>query len=117
MTRRIGETGDSLIEILVALAIISMSLVVLIAALSTATFGVRTASQLTTATNLAAAQLETIKGVAYDPSGNYSLVAAPISYTVAIDAGEISAGLQQVTVTVSYAGEPLVTVSNYKVDR
>jgi type II secretory pathway pseudopilin PulG len=126
--RRIVETGDSLLEVLVALAIISMSLVVLIAALSTASFGVRTASQLTTATNLAAAQLETIKGASYStgtaaylaiPAGGYA-ISQTISYW---DGAQFTTdpaadkGMQWITVTISYQGETLVMVSNYKVDR
>jgi len=110
------QAGDSLIELLAALAIISMGLVVLIAALSTASFGVRTSNRLTTATNLAANQLEAIKAAPYDAAGAYPLVGASPGYTVTISSQVIAGGLQQVTVTVTYDGGA-VTVSNYKVDR
>ncbi len=110
------EAGDSLIEILAAVAIISTALVVLIAALSTGAFGVRNAGWLTTATNLAANQLETIKAAPYDPTGAYPLVSASPGYTVTISSQVIITGLQQVTVTVAYEGGAFV-VSNYKVER
>ena len=114
-----GETGASLVEILVAVAIVSLSLVVLIAALSTAAFAVRTSHRLTTATNLATAQLESVKADAYADvaAGAHTAVSAPSGYTVAVGCSEVVTGLLQVTVTVSYQGETLVAVSNYKVDR
>lgn len=111
-----GEAGDSLVEILVAVAIIGMSLVVLVAALSTGAVGVRTSSRLTTAANLAASQLENIKGAPYDAAGAYPLVSALPGYTVTVSSSVIVTGLQQVTVTVSHQGGEL-EVSNYKVDR
>ena len=113
------ESGVSLVELLVALAIMASTLVTLVAALSTAAFGVRASNRLTTATNLAASQLESIKADGYSDvvSGDYSRVAAPPDYTIAVSRSEISAGLLQVTVTVSYQGETRVVVSNYKVDR
>jgi type II secretory pathway pseudopilin PulG len=114
--RRGGEAGASLVEILVAVGIISTALVILVAALSTGAFAVRNADQLTTATNLATSQLESIKAEPYDPAGAYDLVDRPSGYTIAIDSNQIITGLQQVTVTVSF-DVGAVTVSNYKVSR
>jgi type II secretory pathway pseudopilin PulG len=112
-----GETGASLLEILVALAIVATTLTIFVTALSTGAFGVRSADWLTTATNLAASQLESIKGAAYDAAGAYDLVAIPPPYAVAVGSNEIITGLQQITVTVSHRGKALVVISNYKVDR
>ena len=114
--RACKESGDSLVEVLVAVAIISAALVILVASLSTGAFGVRTANRLTTATNLTSAQLESVKGAPYDAAGAYPLVSAPPGYTVTVSTDVITTGLQIVTVTVSYEGGDL-TVSNYKVDR
>jgi type II secretory pathway pseudopilin PulG len=111
-----SEAGDSLVEVLVAVSIISMALVILVASLSTGAFGVRVSSQLTTATNLTTAQLETIKGAPYDPAGAYPLVSVPPGYTVVVNTEVLTTGLQVVTVTVSYEGGDL-SVSNYKIDR
>lgn len=114
-----GEAGDSLVEILVAVGIISTSLVILAAALSTGVLGVRTSNRLTTATNLAASQLESIKADDYADvvAGSYSTVSAPPGYAVGVNRSEILTGMLQVTVTVSFQGEILLVVSNYKVDR
>ncbi|HEC33675.1 MAG TPA: type II secretion system protein [Chloroflexi bacterium] len=111
------EAGASLVEILVAVAIVGIALVVLVAALSTGAFAVRSSSRLTTATNLTASQLESIKAAAYDAVGAYPLVAAPPGYAVVVSTDVITTGLQQVTVTVSYQGETLVVMGGYKVDR
>lgn len=123
-----GEAGTSLVEILVAVAIISMSLVILIATLSTAAFAVRTSNRLTNATNLASAQLESIKATEYItgtvsypaiPAGAY-VIGQEISYWDGASFTSVpgtDSGMQWITVTVSYEGEALVVVSNYKVDR
>jgi Tfp pilus assembly protein PilV len=118
VTRQIKnpESGASLVEILVAVAIISSALTIFVAALSTGAFAVRTSNRLTTATNLASVQLETIKAAPYNPAG-YAAMSAPSNYAINISSSVIITGLQQVTVTVSYQGDSLVTVGNYKVNR
>ena len=112
------QSGASLVEILVGVATIASALVILVAALSTGAFAVQSSNRLTTATNLAATQLESIKADNYEDvvAGNYSPVAAPSGYTVSVITDTIATGLLQVTVTVSYEGGEL-TVSNYKVHR
>jgi Tfp pilus assembly protein PilV len=111
------QSGASLVEILVAVGIIASALVIFIAALSTAAFAVRASNQLTTANNLAASQLESIKAAAYvTGTASYPGIAAPPGYSVSNVVTELGAGLQQVTVTVSYTGGS-VAVSNYKVNR
>ena len=111
------EAGSSLVEILVAVAIIALTLTVLITALSTGALAVRNANRLTTANNLSASQLEVVKGADYDPGGGYDIIPAPEGYSVLTSADVITTGLQQVTVTVSYEGETLMIISNHKVDR
>lgn len=110
------EAGDSLVEILVAVGIITVALTALIAALSTGMLGVRTANRVTVANTLAVNQLEAIKAAPYDPAGAYPLVSAPAGYTITLASRTLAAGLQQVTVTVSYEGGAVV-IGNYKVDR
>jgi type II secretory pathway pseudopilin PulG len=122
------QRGDSLVEILVAVGIVSVSLVVLIAALSTGAFGVRTSNRLTTATNLASAQLESIKAADYVtgtigypeiPAGAYN-IDQEISYWDGASFAPstlLDSGMQWITVTVSLDGDALVTIGNYKVNR
>ncbi|HEY90164.1 MAG TPA: hypothetical protein G4N98_10650 [Thermoflexia bacterium] len=112
------ETGDSLIELLAAVAIISIALTTFIVALSTGALGVRHSNRLTTANNLALSQLETVKGLEYDNTGTtYAAISAPANYGVLLSTQVISPGLQQLTVTITYAADPLVTLSDYKVER
>jgi competence protein ComGC len=119
---RKSESGAGLVEILVAIAIIALALVVFIAGLSTGSFAVHASNGVTTANNLAATQLESIKAQAYvvPPScgaiGTYAKIAEPPGYAITVATCEPSPKLEQVTVTVSYAGGSVV-VSNYKVSR
>jgi len=127
-TQNRGEAGDSLVEILVAVAIIATALTVLILSLSTGALGVHTVNQLTTATNLATAQLESIKAAEY-VTGTAGYPAIPAdTYTISQDISYwdgssftpvpgVDSGMQWVTVTVSYGGDALVVISNYKVNR
>jgi prepilin-type N-terminal cleavage/methylation domain-containing protein len=112
-----GERGDSLIELLIAISIISLALVVFITSLSTGAMGVGHNTRRTTATNLAASQLETIKASTYITSGTYATIASPAGYTILLDTTVLSSSLQQVTATVLYGGEILVSISNYKANR
>lgn len=114
---RPSEVGASLVEILVAVGIISLALAILVGALAVGALGVQSAHRLTTAANLAADQIEVIKHAAYDPAGAYPTIGAPPGYSVAVAVTEIDTGLQQITVTVSFQGETLTVVGNYKVDR
>ena len=112
------EGGASLVEILVSVAIMSVAATVLVAALSTGAFAVRTSNRLTTATNLASSQLESIKAAAYGDvvaGAVASVAAAP--YASGIATRTLGTGLLEVTVSVSYEGETLVVISDYKVDR
>ena len=112
--RQAAQSGATLIEVLVALGILASAIVILITGLATGSFAVRSTDTLTTASNLAASQLESIKAQPYGAS--YPTVAAPLGYTLSITQSLVFTGLQQITVTVSFNGGSF-TVSNYKVQR
>ncbi len=115
-----GETGQSLVEELVAVAIVSLGLVILIAALSTGSMGVRTTNDRVTAENLARSQLELIKDTAYSPDPTAYPTVTPVQgYAVTVEVEVPYIGLQVVTVTVSLSGsgEDLLQLEGYKVDR
>ncbi|MBU0704950.1 MAG: hypothetical protein KKC18_13910, partial [Chloroflexi bacterium] len=77
------QSGASLVEILVAVAIVASALAILVAALSTGAFAVRTSNRLTTATNLVATQLESIKAEDYvTGTVSYPTIPAPQGYVV-----------------------------------
>jgi Tfp pilus assembly protein PilV len=114
VSERDAQAGATLIEVLVALGILASAIVILIVGLSTGLFAVRSTDTLTTAGNLAAVQLESIKAQPYGAA--YTQVAEPPGYTVSIAAQVMATGLQHITVTVSFNGGSF-TVSNYKVNR
>ncbi len=127
-----GETGQSLVEVLVAVAIVGLALVIIIAGLSTGSMGVRTASDRVTAENLARSQLELIKDAAYSPDPTVSPyptvfplpgypVTVEIEYWIAPSGPFTSTvrddGLQKVAVGISGVAGALVQLEGYKVDR
>ena len=116
-----GQEGVGLVETLVAVAILGVTLVVLLTAISTGSIGVATTEERVTAENLARSQLEHTKSQAYQAApASYPTVTVPAGYAVSAEATAISGGdssIQQITVTVSRDGDTLMTVEDYKVDR
>ncbi|HEY4722163.1 MAG TPA: hypothetical protein VII92_09975 [Anaerolineae bacterium] len=110
-----AQAGATLIEVLVALGILASAIVILVTGLATGSLAVRSTDTLTTASNLAAVQLESIKAQQYVTT-TYTKVAEPSGYTISITQNLVDTGLQQITVTVSFNGGSFA-VSNYKVDR
>jgi hypothetical protein len=127
-----GEGGQSLVEELVAVALVSLGLVILIAALSTGSMGVRTTNDRVMAENLAHSQLELIKDAAYSPDPTvvpYPTVAPLPGYNVTVVVeywiapnGPFTStvrddGLQKLTASVSGSKGTLMQLEGYKVDR
>ncbi|MCH8919194.1 MAG: hypothetical protein IIA23_00600 [Chloroflexi bacterium] len=123
LTRRMldGQEGVGLVEVLVAVAILGVTLVALLTAISTGSLGVATTEERVTAENLARSQLEYTKSQAFLPApASYATVTPPTGYTVSADAVSIPEGasaIQKITVTITRNGETLLTVEDYKVDR
>lgn len=137
------ERGDSLIEVLVALAIVAIVITTFLAALSTGAFGVATVHERVTAENLARAQLEYIKNYTYtvgaivdDPNpdeNDYPIIEHPEEYPISMDISywdsseekftsllsvdDICCGMQWITITVSHGGEPVFRAIDYKLSR
>lgn len=127
-----NDLGFSLVEQLVALAIMSTAIVVLLAGLMTAARGISLFADRVTAQSLARSQLEMIKDSPYiaDPTANpYPAVSAPAAYTLTTSveywdsASETfrsavqNDGMQRITVEVNRAGNQILSVEDYKVDR
>ncbi|MDZ7843610.1 MAG: prepilin-type N-terminal cleavage/methylation domain-containing protein [Anaerolineales bacterium] len=126
------EGGFTLVEELVAVAVIGLGLVILVSMITTGVIGVRTVNNLVIAETLARSQSELIKNAPYqaDPdSSPYPSVSPMPNYTVLVEilywnenSGSFTQtqrndGLQKINVTVSSAGEDLAQISSYKVDR
>jgi Tfp pilus assembly protein PilV len=116
-----GQAGVGLVETLIAVAILSVTLVALLAAISTGSRGVAITEERVTAENLARSQMEYAKSEPYlTAPASYATVTPPAGYTVSAEATSIPGGdsfIQKITVTVARDGVTLLTVEDYKVDR
>ena len=129
-----GESGVTLIETLVALAVLGLIAVVFLSGLATAARATLIADEQATAESLARSEIEYVKSQDYinyaepDP-GEYELITSPASYSLEITAEPINPdtgqplsageddGIQRITVTVNRGSKLLLTVEGYKVDR
>ena len=115
------ERGESLVEILMSVAIMSIVLGGFLAGLSTGALGVSVVRERVTAENIARLQLEYVKETGFIADADH-YVPTGISdshpgYTAAISATTIDTGLQLITVTVFHNGETLFTIANYKANQ
>jgi type II secretory pathway pseudopilin PulG len=118
-----GEKGVSLVEQLVALALIGVLLVTLLYALSGGTLAVGMVDDQVLAGNLATSALEAVKdsrfvtvtmlvSPAYTPT-----LAMPAGYTVTVAASPVVTGLQWVTATVAHNGRLVLQLADFKANR
>lgn len=119
---RLGdERGISLVESLVAVAILGFALVVFLSALSTGSMAVGTVNEQVTAQNLARSQLESTESQDYlTAPANYDTITSPAGFTVSAEASSIpGAGddIQKITITVYRDGQAILVVEDYKVNR
>jgi Tfp pilus assembly protein PilV len=116
-----NQEGVGLVEVLVAVAIVGMTVVALLAALSTGSIGVATTDEQVTAANLARSQLEYTRSQPYlQAPAAYATVTPPAGYALSAEAAYIpnaDTSIQKITVAVTRNGETLVTVEDFKVDR
>ncbi|TAK62063.1 MAG: hypothetical protein EPO22_07800 [Dehalococcoidia bacterium] len=116
-----SERGVTLVEALVAVAILASALVVFLGGLSTGSLATAQSDRLSTAHELARSQLEATKAAAYNPPPyTYPSVAAPATYGVSAAASSISgadANIELITVQVTKGGATVFTLEGYKVNR
>ncbi len=113
-----GQRGSSLLETLIAVAIMGTTVVAFLSALSTASMSVGTVSELETARNLAVSQLEQVRAAAF--TGSYSSITPPSGYSIGLVVLPVSGGdsnIQLIRTTVSVGGEAVVYVEDIKVNR
>jgi type II secretory pathway pseudopilin PulG len=120
------ESGVTLLETVVALAILGTIAVTFLSGLVTSSKAAFTADERATAESLAQNQMEWAQSVNYtDNATQYSSAPIPtgkdyINYSANITAAPLDTpddGIQKITVTVRRSGEPVFTLEGYKVDR
>lgn len=124
------ERGGSLVEALVASALLGVALVVLMGTLSTMTLASRQAEQVAIGQATVRAQAARIKAAPYQAGGDYSAyyetMPAGLSRTVTTSwwdgsspwtATSNGSGLQRITVSISYAGSTVSRIELVKADR
>lgn len=113
--------GASLVELLVAVAIVGTALIVFMTALSSGSLSTGELSREAEAQRLAQRQLERVKNAVYDATGaTYSMVPAPSGFSIAMDVDSsvyADNNIQKISVTVSKDAQPVIVVEDYKVNR
>jgi type II secretory pathway pseudopilin PulG len=115
-----SQRGISLVETLVAVAILGTAVVAFVAALSTGVISTNVHGQEVTAQRLAQNQVESIKNQVFNTSGTYTIVSLPSGYTITLAKSAVpgaNTDIQKITVTVLLNGVSAFTVAAYKVNR
>ena len=120
------QRGVGLVESLVAVAILGITVVAFMMALSSGAVAVREGNQQVVAQSLARTQLEYIKNYPYesgvDTYPTDPTMDMPGGYTIFVNVYSIpeaddDTDIQKITVTISIGDENILTVEDYKVDR
>ena len=120
-----GELGATLIEALVALAILGAVAVAFLSGLATISTAIIIADEQATAESLIRSQMESVKNCAYQYDTSEYLVdpalttpegwaMPPLVVELVHDTDD---GIQKITVTVEYNGKVVFVLEGYKVDR
>ena len=137
-----NEKGMSLIEVLIALAILGIVAAAFLSGMATASRALIIADERTTAESLARTEMEYVKNCKYTdlpptpwsyelPSGSpvwdieHILPAGYDEYSLAVDGsaldadndGNNDADIQKITVTVDHQNKEVITLVGYKVNR
>jgi len=129
-----GQKGQTLIEVLIAIALLGMIAVPFLTALSTSSRGIIIADEKTTAESLVRSEMEYVKNSSYYNSTGFSYEIPPTAdnpppwdpsrtalddryagYSVNVTGVPIVQYLQNITVEVYHWGEPVLTTSTYKI--
>lgn len=111
------EKGFSLIEVLVALALLGIISASFLGATMTTTKSRVIADERATAKILAEGIIDDIKKANYSSEYDVTIPSEFAGYEAALTVGNMSTGIQKLTVTVSHRSREVLTLENYKVNR
>lgn len=115
------ESGITLVEALVAVAILGGGVLTLILAMSGGALAVQENDQEVTAQSLARTQMEYTKDYPYDSGATtYPTVSAPAGYGISVGVTPVpdtDTDIQKVTANITRGGTVIMTVEDYKVNR
>ena len=120
--KRSGERGLTLVEPLIAVAILSIALVGFLGAFATGSMSIGRTDRNVTAQHLARSQMEQAKSLAYQaPPVSYQTISAvPNGYVVTADGASLpgkDGDIQKITVTVSFEGRQVFVLEGLKTNR
>ena len=114
-----NEKGLGLVESMFAVAILGVTVVTFVIALSAGSVAVREQKQQVTAQSLAQTQLEYIKSAPYNVA-SYSTIAEPEGYSISVSVNSnlyADSDIQKITVTITKGEEDILSIADYKVNR
>ena len=120
------ESGTTLLETIVALAILGTIVVIFLGGIIGTTKAASLTDEQTTAESLAQSQMEWAKNATYIPdTTQYTPVAIPdgkdyVNYSANITAASLNNpddGIQKITVTIKRSGRLVFSLEDYKVNR
>ena len=116
-----GERGITLVESLVAIAILGGGVLTMVLTMSGGALAIQENDQQAAAQSLARTQLEYIKSYTYNPGATtYPAVSVPDGYGISVVVTAVPGGdgnIQKITANVTRDGAVIMTAEDYKVNR
>ncbi len=113
-----GEKGFSLVETLVALALLGLISASFLSSLAQTSTARVTADERVSSKVLAETIMENVKKESYSQEYEFTIPGEFEGYTATINAtNERSAYIQEITVTIHHRGKDVLTLESYKVNR
>ena len=109
--------GFTLIDVMIAIALIGIIAIAFLSALSTASTVLIITDERATAESLARSQMEYVKNQGKSAIYPSTIPEAYVEagYSATIDTNLLNEGLQKITIIIDHDGEELVTLVGYKV--
>lgn len=121
LNRLKGEDGFTLVEAIIAIALLGIVVLTMVIGMSTGAMAVSDSDEQVTAQGLARSQMEYTKNYTYNSSAvTYPAITAPDGYTITVVVSAVpdtDTNIQKITVTVARNGATLITLEDYKVNR